>query len=177
VTSRSVDPAAAPPEPARRVLSSTQDSERSAAIGSGLTWLSTWCLRVGLLAVGATLLFLLLRQLYVVVLPVVLALLLASVLWAPTAFLRRRGVPPAVAALLVVLGSLAAIVGLFAGLAPQVVDQVGEIAGSAAGGLEKIQVYVTGPPLDLDAAQVDAAVGQATDKLRGSATAGTSGRP
>lgn len=151
------------------------DRERSAEIGNGLTWLSTWSLRLILVVVGGYLVYRLLADLYVVVLPVVLALLLASVLWTPTAWLRRHRVPPALAALLVVLGSLGALVGLFAGLAPQVADQVGEIAGSAAGGLEKIQAYVTGSPLNLDEKQVSGAVGQATERLRGSASAIASG--
>lgn len=146
-------------------------ADRGADIGRVLTWLSTWSLRLLLAVVGAALVYELLARLWVVVLPVVLALLLASVLWTPTAWLRRHRVPPALAAALVVLGSLAALVGLFAGLAPQVVAQVGDIAGSAAGGLQKIQDYVTGPPLNLDAAQVDGAVNQATARLQGSASA------
>ncbi len=159
-------PVAAPLAPGKAA-----DPERGRDIGRALTWLSTWSLRLALTVVGAYLVYELLAKLYVVVLPVVLALLLASVLWTPTAWLRRHRVPPAVAALVVVLGSLAALVGLFAGLAPQVVDQVGDIAGRAAGGLEKIQQYVTGPPLNLDSAQVDGAVNQATQRLRGSASA------
>lgn len=169
MTTHRVDPAAP------RDRGADQDRERSADIGAGLTWLSTWSLRLLLIALGGYLLFRVLGDLWVVVLPVVLALLLASVLWTPTAWLRRHRVPPAIAALLVVLGSLLAIVGLFAGLAPQVVDQVGEISSSAAGGLERLQEIVTSPPLDLDATQVDSVVNQATDKLRGSASAIASG--
>ena len=165
MTSSRVDP------PSAGSRAAQEDHERSAEIGNGLTWLSTWSLRLVLVAVGGYLVFRLLGDLYVVVLPVVLALLLASVLWRPTAWLRRHRVPPALAALLVVLGSLTALIALFAGLAPQVVDQVGEIAGSAAGGLEKIQAYVTGPPLNLADKQVSGVVDQATERLRGSASA------
>ena len=169
MTSARIDPSA------RRRLAAAEDRERSAEIGRGLTWLSTWSVRLLLIGVGGYVLFQVLGLVWVVVLPVVLALLLSSVLWTPTAWLRRRKVPAAVASLLVVLGSLAALVGLFAGLAPQVADQVGEIGRSAAGGLERIQEYVTGPPLDLNERQVDNAVGQVTERLRGSASAIASG--
>ncbi len=161
----SVDP------PPRLVRGSDADRERSADIGAGIAWLSTWSLRLVLIALGGYLVFRVLGDLYVVVLPIVLALLLASVLWTPTAWLRRHRVPPALAALIVVLGSLLALVGLFAGLAPQVVDQVGQISSSAVGGLQELQQIVTAPPLNLDPRQVDGAVSQATDKLRGSASA------
>ncbi len=161
--------------PARPPRDAAGDLERSAEIGRGLTWLSTWSLRLLLIALAGVVVFQALGLLWVVVLPVVLALLLASVLWAPTAWLRRHRVPASLASLLVVLGSLAALVGLFAGLAPQVADQVGEIGRSAAGGLERVQDYVTGPPLELDARQIDNAVNQVTDRLRGSASAIASG--
>ena len=165
MTSFRVGPTAQRPRDAR------EDHERSAEIGNGLTWLSDWSLRLVLISLAGYLVYRLLGDLYVVVLPTVLALLLASVLWTPTAWLRRHRVPPAIAAALVVLGSLTALLGLFAGLAPQVADQVGEIAGSAAGGLERIQDIVTGDPFNLDEAQVSGAVDQATERLRGSASA------
>lgn len=150
-------------------------AERGARIGTGVAWLATWSLRLLLVVGGAYLLGRLVGLLWVVVLPVVLALLLASVLWAPTAWLRRHRVPPAVAALIVVVGSLALLFALFAWLAPQVAEQAGAIGLQAAGGLQQIQEWVTGPPLDLDASQVDAAVSTVTDKLQGSASAIASG--
>ena len=85
----------------------TRTEERGARIGTGFAWLATWSLRLLLVVLGLYVLGQLIGRLWVVVLPVVLALLLASVLWAPTAWLRRHRVPPALAALLVVVGSLA----------------------------------------------------------------------
>ena len=150
-------------------------AERGSAIGSGLTWLATWSLRLILISVAAVVIGVLIGRLWSVVLPVLLGLLLASVLWPPTAALRRAGAPPALAALLVLLSFLALFVGLIAGLAPSVADQLGNVAEQAGGGLRRIQDYITGPPLNLADAQVDAAVQGITARLQSSATALASG--
>ena len=161
--------------PARRVAPAPVVHDRGAAIGQGFTWLATWSLRLLLVAAAAVVLGLLVGRLWSVVLPVLLALLLASVLWPPTAWLRRRGVPPALAAAAVLLGSLVLLFGLLGSLAPSVASQVGDIAVQAGQGLRKVQAYVTGPPLNLADAQVDAAVQGLTDRLQGSAAALASG--
>ena len=100
-----------------------------------------------------------------------LALLLASVLWPPTAWLRRRGAPAALAAVIVLLGSLGLLIGMFAVLAPSVAGQLGDIADQAIAGIGRIQAYITEPPLNLNDAQVNAAVQQITTRLQGSASA------
>ena len=145
--------------------------ERGSAIGSGLTWLATWSLRLLLVAGAAYVLGFLVGRLWSVLLPIMLALLLASVLWPPTASLRRRGVPAALAALIVLLGSLGLLIGMFAVLAPSVAGQLGDIADQAIAGIGRIQSYITGPPLNLNDAQVNAAVQQITTRLQGSASA------
>jgi len=149
--------------------------DRGAAIGQGITWLATWSLRLVLLAAGAVVLGLLIGRLWSVVLPVLLGLLLASVLWPPTAWLRRRGLPPALSAAIVLLAFLALLVGLLGSLAPSVAAQLGDIAVQAGNGLLQVRDYVTRPPLDLNDAQVDAAVQGLTQRLQGSATALASG--
>lgn len=145
--------------------------ERGTAIGTGLTWLATWSLRLLLVAAAAVVAGLLIGRLWSVVLPILLGLLLASVLWPPTAWLRRRRVPAALAALVVLLGSLGLLIGLLAVLAPSVAGQLGEIATQAAAGLRQLQAYIVEPPLNLNDAQVNAAVAQVTDRLQGSASA------
>ncbi|HEU0104241.1 MAG TPA: AI-2E family transporter [Mycobacteriales bacterium] len=149
-------------------------TRRSDGIGRGIAWLATWSLRLLLVAAGAVLLGVLLGRMWSIVLPVVLALLVTTVLWPPTAFLRRH-LPPAAAALLVLVGSLILFLGGLGALAPSVVDQVGDIASQAAAGLERVQEYVTGAPLNFNDAQVDAAVSAATDRLQSSASTVASG--
>ncbi len=103
-----------------------------------------------LLIVSATVVLgLILGQLWVVVLPILLGLLLSTVLWPPVAFLRRIGLPPALAALTVLLVALLIIAGVVAGLAPQVTSQAQELADQVTGGLEQLREAVTGAPLNL----------------------------
>lgn len=100
----------------------------------------------------------LLGKLWVVLLPVVLALLFSTVLWPPTRFLRRRGWPPALAAAAVLLVFLAVLGGIVAVIAPQVAGQVDQLADGVTGGLQEVQTYLAGPPFDLGDDQIGSAV-------------------
>ncbi len=151
--------------------SESRPRDRGGAIGGGLTWLATWSLRLIVVAGAAYVMSFVIGRLWSVVLPVMLGLLLASVLWPPTAFLRRRRVPASLAALIVLLGSLGLLLGLLAVLAPSVAGQLGDIATQATLGLQQLQAYIVEPPLNLNDAQVDAAVAQITERLQGSASA------
>ena len=99
--------------------------DRGAIIGDGVTWLAQWSLRLILIAIGAALLWWVLGALWVGVFPVILALIVTTVLWPPTAWLRRHGLPGALAAVLVILGSLVAFFGVFALIIPSLVSQSG----------------------------------------------------
>ena len=100
----------------------------------------------------------LLGKLWVVLLPVVLALLFSTVLWPPTRFLRRHGFPPALAAAVVLLVFLAILGGIIAMIAPQVAGQVEQLADGVTGGLQEVQDYLAGPPFDLADDQIGSAV-------------------
>jgi predicted PurR-regulated permease PerM len=102
-----------------------------------------------------------LGKLWVVLLPVVLGLLFSTVLWPATRFLRRHGWPPALAAAVVLLVFLGAIGGIIAVIAPQVVGQAEELANQFSGGLQEVQRWLAGPPLDLGEDQI----GNAVDSL------------
>lgn len=124
----------------------TQVRDRGQVIGEAMSWLARWSLRLTLIAVGATLLWLLLAQLWVIMLPVLLAVLIATVLWPPTAWLRRHHFPPALAAATVLVGALAIFTGTFALLAPSAINEFDDILSGASGGLQQIRQWVAGPP-------------------------------
>jgi predicted PurR-regulated permease PerM len=149
-------------------------TNRAEGIGAGLTWLATWSLRVLLVAGASYVVYQALGALWTVIFPVLLALLLASVLWPPTAWLRRR-MPPALAAAVVLLTAVVLLFGTLAALAPSVTSQVTDIASQAAGGLRQLQGYVTGEPLNLESSQVDTAVNAVTQRLQSSASTLASG--
>jgi predicted PurR-regulated permease PerM len=108
-------------------------------------------------------------KLWGTVLPIVLGLLFATVLWPPTRFLRNHGWPPALAATVVLLGFLAAFGGLIAAIAPSVGSQVGELIDQATAGLQDIQEWLSGPPLNLGQDQVGQAVDNAINSLQNNA--------
>src|SRR3954466_106983 len=77
-----------------------------------------------------------------VLLPVVLGLLISTVLWPPTRFLRRHGWPPALAAAVVLIGALALFGGVIAFIAPQVASQAGDLADQTVAALDNVQKWL-----------------------------------
>jgi predicted PurR-regulated permease PerM len=152
------DTAAPAPSPGRgpRMRRAT----RALAIASAELLLIT----LGVVVVGYVL-----GKLWVILLPVVLGLLIATVLWPATRFLRGHRWPPALAAGTVLLVFLAALGGLVAAIAPSVADQVGELADQAAGGLQQVQEWLAGPPLNLGQDQIGQAVDNAINSLQNNA--------
>jgi predicted PurR-regulated permease PerM len=111
-----------------------------------------------------------LGKLWVVLLPVVLGLLFATVLWPPTRFLRRHGWPPALAAAVVLVGALAVFGGLIALIAPQVADQAGQLADQTVRALEDVQKWLQGPPFNIGEDQIGRAVDSVINRLQENAT-------
>lgn len=148
---------------------------RGTAIGEGVTWAARWSLRLILVAAGATLLWLLIGALWSIVLPVMLAVILSTVLWPPSSWLRRRGLPPAAAAAVVLLAGFALLAGLITLISTSISGGIDQIATSAAGGIAAIQSWLVDGPLNLGQGQLDDVIGQVTTQLQQSiATISTS---
>ena len=71
-----------------------------------------------LIAAAVVVLFWVLGKLWSILLPIVLGLLIATVLWPATRFLRRHRWPPALAASTVLLAAIAILVGIIAAMTP-----------------------------------------------------------
>ncbi|MCW2616179.1 MAG: perM [Frankiales bacterium] len=142
---------------------------REAAVGAAFSRLATLSLRFLLVISALVVLGWLAGKLWVVLLPVLLALLLTTVLWPPVRFLRRHGVPPAAAAALVLVLALLLLIGVVAGLAPQVTGQTQELADQVTAGLERLQEGITGPPLNLGEEQIGATVDNVVNELQANA--------
>ena len=151
----------------------TQD--RAAVIDDAFAGLQRWGLRLIVIAAAVFVLGWIVGQLWVVIFPVALALIVSTVLEPPTTWLRDRRVPAGIASASVVLGFLAAVVGIIAILTPQVAGQAPELADSAARGLQKVRDWLTGGPLGLSEGQITRAIEAVQEKLRNSATAISSG--
>ncbi|WP_298457604.1 AI-2E family transporter [uncultured Cellulomonas sp.] len=151
------------PQPAHRGLRSDR---RDARLGTASSIVATWSLRFLLTAAALAVLWWVLGRLWVIVLPLALAVLLATVLWPPTRLLRRV-MPDALASLLVVVAAIAVLTGLVVWLSPQIATYVEELADATTGGLEDLQNLVTGPPFNLAENEVGQAVNQAVDQIGG----------
>jgi predicted PurR-regulated permease PerM len=122
-----------------------------------------------LIAAAVVVLFYVLGRLWSILLPIVLGLLIATVLWPLTRFLRKHRWPPALAASAVLLGFIAAFAGIIAAIAPSVADQVTELADAATAGLEDVQEWLQGPPFNLGEDQIGNAVDTVIDSIQGNA--------
>jgi predicted PurR-regulated permease PerM len=160
---RDVEPGAevtAAPAPTEGRGPKVQRASRTLAIASA---------QLLLIAAALYLLFWVLGKLWSILLPIVLGLLIATVLWPTTRFLRRHKWPPALAASVVLLPFLAAFVGIIAAIAPSVADQVTQLSDAATAALQDVQDWLQGPPFNLAEDQIGAAVDSTINSIQGNA--------
>lgn len=148
---------------------------RGRVFRTGLRSTSVICLQMLLVLVFLYALMLVMKQLWVILLPVILGIVLATVLWPPVRWLRARGVPAAAATILVVIGAVAIIGGVIGLIVPSVIDQAPQLANQAVKGIRKLQDWAQGPPLNIGDEQINSLVNEITDKLQSSASTIASG--
>ncbi|RVW06731.1 AI-2E family transporter [Rhodococcus spongiicola] len=149
--------------------------DRGEVIGAGGMWLAKWSLCIAAIAIGALVVGWVLQKLWVIALPVLLAIVVCTVLWPPARALTRRGVPPAAAASITMLGFFALFGGVVALIVPSVVAQAPELANKATEGIQQVQDWFQGPPINLQDEQIDTAINAITTKVQESGTAIASG--
>ena len=165
---RTESDAAAPVVSRHRQVPETS-RRREAAVGAAFRKVSAVSGRFLLVVLAVVVLGYLAGKIWVVLLPVLLALLLATVLWPAARFLRRKGLPDALAALVALLVALLVLFGVLGGLAPQVVGQAEEIGEQVAAGLGELQKGLTGPPFNLGEDRVGATVDNLIGELQANA--------
>jgi predicted PurR-regulated permease PerM len=118
---------------------------------------------VNLLVLGAAVVLglWLLAQVRVVVVPVLAAVLIATLLVPPTDLLRRRGVPSTVATAVVMVLSVLALAGVLALIGPAFVDQFDELKTSVEDGVDEVVRWLVQGPLDLERQEIDESVDSA----------------
>lgn len=140
--------------------------DRGRVVLSGVQTVALWSGRFLLIAAALFVLVWALGQLWVGVLPVLLALILATVLWPPVAWMTAKGLPAVLAAAVTLLVSFGVLFGVLAAIAPQMVQQSQEIGVAALEGVDEVQEWLAGPPLNLDTEQVDDGIERAITWLR-----------
>jgi predicted PurR-regulated permease PerM len=127
-----------------------------------------------LAAVGLGLLWLL-GRLWVIVLALVVALYIVRILDVPATWLRGRGLPPAIAALLCLAGFLGGLYLIGALLAPIVADQFESLSPTLSDAVEDVERWlVEDSPFELDKEEIDDLRQQAGDAI-GTALRSSSG--
>ncbi|WP_153337315.1 MULTISPECIES: AI-2E family transporter [unclassified Nocardioides] len=148
---------------------------REQVIARGLEWCARWSARWILIFIALWLASKVLGQMWTILLPVVLALIVSTVLAPISWFLERRlRMPPSLAAASTLLGAIAAIVAIGFALAPSTAGQAGAIADDAAAGLDRIAQWLRDSDL-VTGKQVDTAIDAVQDKLTASASTIASG--
>ncbi|MGY0498511.1 AI-2E family transporter [Nocardia sp. FBN12] len=153
------EPSGVQPKPTR---------ERGDVIGGGLLWLAKWSLCIVAIAAGAWVLGSVAARLWVVLLPIALAIVVTTVLWPLTHWLTRHRWPPALAASATLLGFVAVLAGVIALIVPSVADQAPELADKATDGVNQVRDWIQGPPLNIRDEQLDSAVEAIVGRLQSS---------
>ncbi|MFD7701533.1 AI-2E family transporter [Streptomyces caelestis] len=124
-----------------------------------------------LVLVAAAVVLWVLGRMWSVVWPLMIGLLLTTLTWPPTRFLRRRGLAPALAASLVTVLFLLVAAGTVALIAVPVASESGELADGVVEGVQRLREWAAGPPLNIDDAQIAGAFDTATARVQDSAGA------
>ena len=123
--------------------------DRGDLIGQGGLWLAKWSLILVSVSAGAWVVGWLIAALWVVVLPVLLAIIVATVLWPPTRSIMRVGLPPAASAATALVVFSLIVVGVVTLIVPSVVDSTPELVDKASDGVSQVQNWLKGPPVNL----------------------------
>lgn len=131
----------------------------------GFGTLATRSLQVIIVGVIATALILGMLQLTVVVIPVLLALIVASAAAPLMAWLRRIGIPSVFATILTLLAFVVVLGGIGWLVVNAVRDQFDDLSKKAQDGFQSVLAWAETLPFDIDQKQIDEWVGTATDFL------------
>jgi len=137
----------------------------SLAVPGWLDTLAQFSWRLLVVLVGVAGLVTLLTRLYLVSLPVILALILATIAVPPARRLERRGVPRLVAALVVVVGGTLVFLGGIVLLVPAFTRQVAALGPTVGEAFERVLQWLDEGPLGLDRAEIETLITDALDNI------------
>ncbi len=131
----------------------------------GVITLARWTIRGLVIAAGLAVLAWLIGQLWSVLLPLFLGLMLSTVLWPPVRWLRHR-MPHALAALVGLLGLVIVVGGVIALIIPLVANEGQGLVNRATEGLASLQTWLAGPPFNLGPNALGGLIDRAIQQLQ-----------
>jgi predicted PurR-regulated permease PerM len=154
--------------------SSVTSERRRIAFAKSVANAAIWVARGLIILAGVVVLWFLIRALWSIVLPTVLALLLSSILW-PLNRVLRRALPAVFAALVSLLALVAAVVGVGLLVVPTIASGVADLTSAASKNIEEITVFVAGPPFNFPAFDLEGLINTGAEQLRENSSAVVSG--
>ncbi len=142
------------------------DRELDQGIPFGVRIAAAWSWRLGLILVFTAGLIWLLSHISFLIIPVMVAALLAGLLSPVTRWLARRRIPNGLAVAITVLGFIGVIAGALALVGRQLASGFGELWAQALAGVQQIQGWLSEGPLQLTAAQIDQYIKDASEALQ-----------
>lgn len=124
--------------------------DRSVVMAQMVRDVSLWALRLLIIGGFVVAVSKLVGNFWQGVLPVILALIVCTVLAPVAAGLRRAGVPSALAAFICILGFFGLVGSVVAFIAPSFAAQSQTLYLQTVEGIQRLQLWVQGPPLELD---------------------------
>jgi predicted PurR-regulated permease PerM len=153
----------------------TPDRLDHTGVPAGMRSTAAWAWRIVAVAAAAYVILWIIARIQVVVVPVAIALLLSALLQPLAAVFAKRGVPPALATAITLLGGLVGIGLLLWLVVSQFRNGLGELTGDINGGIDKIRDWLINGPLGLSQSQIDDAIASARKALSDNRSAFTSG--
>jgi len=143
----------------------TTSAPRTPPVPAWLDTLAQFSWRLLVVLIGVAGLVMVLTRLYLVSLPVILALVFATIAVPPARRLERRGVPRLVAALTVVVGGAAAFLGGIVLLVPPFTRQVAALGPTVSEAFDRVLDWIETGPLNLDRGDIETLVTDALDNV------------
>ncbi|MDQ0822167.1 putative PurR-regulated permease PerM [Arthrobacter sp. V4I6] len=151
------------------------DRQLDRDIPYGVRIAAAWSWRLGLILLLSGTLIWLLSRISFLLIPIMVAALLAGLLNPVTGWLRTRQLPNGAAVAITVLGFIGAIGGALALVGRQLVSGFSELWSEALAGIQKIQGWLAEGPLHLSAAQIDQYIKEGTAALQDNSSSILSG--
>ncbi|RNE48505.1 AI-2E family transporter [Corynebacterium alimapuense] len=129
--------------------------DRSIVMAESIKTFAMWALRLLVIAAFVYMTWQLLKQVGQGVLPIAFAIIVCTVLAPPTSWMRHKGLPNALAALISILGFFGAFGTLIWLIAPNIASQSQVLYLQAFEGVQHMRLWAQGPPLNLESQTLD----------------------
>ncbi|MBA3249611.1 MAG: AI-2E family transporter, partial [Geodermatophilaceae bacterium] len=131
----------------------------------GIRTTAAWSWRMLVILGGLWVVFFVVIELQLVLVPVAIALLLSGLLQPVASWLRRQGLPRSVAAALVLFGGIAAVAGIITLVVSAVSNGLADLSDSVTEGIDQVRDWLVQGPLSLSQQQLDDLIDEGQSSL------------